>query len=112
MANELELTLDPNGDHIKLKWSQDDEPPSKPIRLEIELLRRRSRAVREALSELNNYVSTNQKFEEEKDPGWRRYADALRKLRQRGQALRNALLNEDDARSQELIRAIENLRSG
>ena len=54
MADALELTLDPNGEHIKLKWSKDDEPLSKPLRLEIELLRRRSRAVREALSELRS----------------------------------------------------------
>ena len=112
MSDTLELTLDPNGEHIKLKWSKDDEPLSKPLRLEIELLRRRSRAVREALSELNSYVCTNQELEEEKDPGWRRYAAVVRKLRQRGQALRSALLNEDDARSQELLRAIESLRSG
>jgi hypothetical protein len=69
MADALELTLDPNGEHIKLKWSKDDEPLSKPLRLEIELLRRRSRAVREALSELDSYVCTNQELEEEKDPG-------------------------------------------
>jgi hypothetical protein len=111
MADALELTLDPNGEHIKLKWSKDDEPLSKPLRLEIELLRRRSRAVREALSELNSYVCTNQELEEEKDPGWRRYAAVVRKLRQRGQALRSALLNEM-TRSQELLRAIESLRSG
>ena len=54
MSDTLELTLDPNGEHIKLKWSKDDEPLSKPLRLEIELLRRRSRAVREALSELTS----------------------------------------------------------
>jgi hypothetical protein len=112
MSDTLELTLDPNGEHIKLKWSKDDEPLSKPLRLEIELLRRRSRAVREALSELNSYVCTNQELEEEKDAGWRRYTAVVRKLRQRGQALRSALLNEDDARSQELLRAIESLRSG
>jgi hypothetical protein len=112
MADELELSLDPNGDHIKLRWSKDDEPPSKPLRLDIDLLRRRSRAVREALCELNSYVCTNQNLEEAKDPGWRCYAGALRALRQKGQALRSALLKEDEPRSQELVRAIEDLRPG
>ena len=36
MAGELELSLDPNGEHIKLRWSKDDEPPSKPLRLDID----------------------------------------------------------------------------
>jgi len=110
MADQLELSLDPNGEHIKLKWSKDDEPLSKPLRLDIDLLRKRSRAVREALSALNSYILTNQELEEEKDPGWQGYAGVLRTLRQRGQALRSALLNEDDARSQELLRTIESLR--
>jgi hypothetical protein len=113
MADTLELTLDPNGEHIKLKWSTDDEPLSKPLRLKIGKLRKRSQDVRDTLGELNNYVCTNQQLEEEKDPGWRCYADVIRKLRQRGEALRNALLDtDDDARSQEFLRAIESLSSG
>ena len=112
MADEIELSLDPNGDHIKLRWSKDDEPPSKPLRLDIDLLRKRSQAVREALSKLNNYVCANQNLEEEKDPGWRCYAGVLSALRQKGQALRSALLKEDEPRSQELLRAIEDLRHG
>jgi hypothetical protein len=112
MADELKLSLDPNGDHIKLRWSKDDEPPSKPLRLDIDLLRKRSQAVREVLSKLNNYVCTNQNLEEERDPGWRSYAGVLRALRQKGQALRSALFKEDEPRSQELFRAIEDLRPG
>ena len=27
MADKLELSLDPNGEHIKLRWSKEDEPP-------------------------------------------------------------------------------------
>jgi hypothetical protein len=112
VGDELELRLDPNGDHIKLRWSKDGEPPSKPLRLDIDLLRKRSRAVREALSELNSYVCTNQNLEEEKDPGWLCYARVLRTLRQKGQALRSALLKEDEPRSEELLRAIEDLQPG
>jgi hypothetical protein len=112
MADELELSLDPNGEDIKLRWSKDDEPPSKPLRLGIDLLRKRSRAVRDALTALNSYVCTNQKLEEEKDPGWRRYAAILKTLRQKGQALRTALLNEEDPRSQDLLRVIEGLQPG
>jgi hypothetical protein len=112
MADKLELSLDPNGEHIKLRWSKDDEPPSKPLRLKSEQLRVRSADVREALNALNSYVCTNQKFEEEKDPGWRRYADVLRTLREKGEALHNALLIEDDPRSQEFLRAIEELPQG
>lgn len=112
MAGELELNLDPNGEHIKLRWSKDDEPPSKPLRLDIDLLRKRSRAVREALSALNNYVCANQNLEEEKDSGWRNYANIIKTLRQKGQALFSALLNEEDPRSQELLRVIGGLSKG
>ncbi len=112
MADKLEITLDPNGEHIKLKWSKDDEPLSKPVRLKVERLRKRSREVREALNELNNYVCGNQQLEEEKDPGWRRYGEVIKKLRRCGQALRNALLNEDDARSEEFLQAVESLGAG
>ena len=66
MADKLELSLDPNGEHIKLRWSKEDEPPSKPLRLKSEQLRVRSADVRGALNALNSYVGTNQKFEEEK----------------------------------------------
>src|ERR1700719_997843 len=99
MADELELSLDPNGDDIKLRWSKDDEPPSKPLRLDIALLRKRSRDVRDALTALNSYVCTNQKLEEEKDPGWQRYAGFLKTLRQKGEALRSTLLDGEDPRS-------------
>jgi len=112
MADKLELSLDPNGEHIKLRWSKEDEPPSKPLRLKSEQLRVRSADVRGALNALNSYVGTNQKFEEEKDPRWRRYADVLRTLREKGEALHNALLIEDDPRSQEFMRAIEELPQG
>jgi hypothetical protein len=40
MADELELSMDPNGEDIKLRWSKGDEPPSKPLRLDIDLLLR------------------------------------------------------------------------
>ena len=86
MVENLELSLDPNGEHIKLRWSKDDEPPSKPLRLYIDLLRKRSGKVREALNGLNDYVCTNQALEEEKDPEWGRYAGVIKALRQRGQA--------------------------
>jgi hypothetical protein len=33
MIGVLELRLDPNDKHIKLRWSRDDEPPSKPLLL-------------------------------------------------------------------------------
>jgi hypothetical protein len=112
MADELELSLDPNGDDIKLRWSKDDEPPSKPLRLDIALLRKRSRDVRDALTALNSYVCTNQKLEEEKDPGWQRYAGILKTLRQKGEALRSTLLDGEDPRSQELLRVIKGLQSG
>jgi hypothetical protein len=112
MADKLELSLDPNGEHIKLRWSKDDEPPSKPLRIDIDLLRKRSRELREALGALNSYVHTNQTLEEENDPGWRRYAGVLRALRQKGQALRSTLVKGDDEPSKELARAIEDLRPG
>jgi len=112
MAGELELSLDPNGEEIKLRWSKDDEPPSRPLRLSIDLLRKRSRAVRDALTALNGYVCANQKLDEEKDPGWRNYAGVIRTLRQKGQALRSALLNGEDPRSQELLHVIESLAPG
>ena len=111
-GSELELSLDPNGDHIKLRWSKDDEPPSKPLRLDIGLLCKRSREVREALNQLNSYVRANQKLEEEKDPGWHRYARVLKTLRQKGEALRNALLNQDNRLSEELAQAIKELEPG
>jgi hypothetical protein len=112
MAGELELSLDPNGEEIKLRWSRDDEPPSRPLRLNIDLLRKRSRAVREALKALNSYVCGNQQLAEENDPGWRNYAGVIKTLRQKGQALRSALLDEEDPRSQELLGVIESLEPG
>jgi hypothetical protein len=112
MAGVLELSLDPNGDQIKLRWSTDDEPLSRPLRLSIEKLRKRSGDVRAALTALNSYVRTNQNFEEEKDPGWRNYASALKTLQQRGRALRNTLLDEEDARSRELLAVIGSLPHG
>ena len=112
MADELKLSLDPNGEEIKLRWSKDDEPPSKPLRLKIALLRKKSRDVRDALTALNGYVCTNQKLEEEKDPGWQRYAGVLKTLRQKGEALHAALLDEEDLRSQELLRVIKGLQPG
>src|SRR5215467_4000675 len=107
MGSGLELSLDPNDEDIKLRWSKDDEPPSKPLRLKSKQLRIRSGDVREALSALNSYVRTNEKFEQENDPGWQRYAEILRALREKGEALRNALLIE-----QELISVIEGLPRG
>ena len=104
MADEIELNLDPNGEEMKLRWSKDDEPPSKPLRLKIALLRKKSRDVRDALTALNGYVCTNQKLEEEKDPGWQRYAGILKTLRQKGEALHAALLDEEDPRSQAFAR--------
>jgi hypothetical protein len=112
MGSELELRLDPNDEDVKLRWSKDDEPPSKPLRLKSKQLRIRSGDVREALNALNSYVCTNQKLAEEQDPEWRCYAEILRTLREKGEALRNALLIEDDPRSQELISAIEELPRG
>jgi len=112
MGSGLELSLDPNDEDIKLRWSKDDEPPSKPLRLKSKQLRIRSGDVREALSALNSYVRTNEKFEQENDPGWQRYAEILRALREKGEALRNALLIEDDPPSQELISVIEGLPQG
>ena len=112
MAGALELFLDPNGDEIKLRWSRDDDPPSKPLRLSIDQLRKRSRDVREALTALNRYVCSNQNFEEDKDPGWRNYGRALKALQQRGRALRSTLLNEEDPRGRELLSVIENLPAG
>ena len=112
MGSGLELSLDPNDEDIKLRWSKDDEPPSKPLRLKSKQLRIRSGDVREALSALNSYVRTNEKFEQENDPGWQRYAEILRALREKGEALRNALLIEDDPPSQELISVIEGLPRG
>jgi hypothetical protein len=84
MGSGLELSLDPNDEDIKLRWSKDDEPPSKPLRLKSKQLRIRSGDVREALSALNSYVRTNEKFEQENDPGWQRYAEILRALREKG----------------------------
>ena len=110
MASTLELSLDPNGEQIKLRWSKDDEPPSKPLRLKSEQLRNRSGDVREALNELNRYICTNEKLEVEKDPGWQRYAKVLKGLRQKGEALHSALLDQDG--SLELSRAIEELEPG
>src|SRR6516162_1642572 len=115
MADKLELSLDPNGEHIKLRWSKEDEPPSKPLRLKSEQLRVRSADVRGALNALNSYVGTNQKFEEEKTldgDATPMSSDVLRTLREKGEALHNALLIEDDPRSQEFMRAIEELPQG
>ena len=75
-------------------------------------MRKRSRAVREALSALNNYVCGNQTLEEEKDPGWRNYAAIIKTLRQKGQALFSAFLSEEAPRSQELLRVIGGLPQG
>src|SRR5262245_27624873 len=112
MADALELSLDPNGDQIKLKWSKDDEPWSRPFKLSIDLLRKRSQAIRDALTALNDYVRTNQDLEEEQDRGWRNYASVLKTLRQKGQALRYALFNEEDPRARELLNVIESLPQG
>jgi hypothetical protein len=112
MAGELELSLDPNGEHIKLRWSKDDEPPSKPLRLNIDRLRKQSRDIRDVLNELNNYICTNEQFEEGKDPGWQKYKTILKKLRQKGQALHTTLLMGEDPRSQELSRVVESLSRG
>ena len=88
---------------------------SKPLRLKSEQLRVRSADVRGALNALNSYVGTNQKFEEEKTldgDATPMSSDVLRTLREKGEALHNALLIEDDPRSQEFMRAIEELPQG
>ena len=113
MPGELELNLDPNGDHIKLWWKAEDEPPSKPLRLSRDKLRKRSGEVREALNKLNAYVCKNQKLQEESDPGWQHYSEILRTLRQKGRALYSTLFDDDDEpRTQELLRAIDGVGSG
>jgi hypothetical protein len=112
VAGELELMLDPNGDEIKLMWCKDHGPFSKPLRLPSALLSKRSRDIRTALSELNAYVRANQDLVEEKDPGWKRYADVLKELQQQGRALYNTLFDEGDLRSQALLHALQSLDPG
>jgi len=112
MPAQLELMLDPNGSEIKVMWSKNHGPFSKPLKLPSALLRDRSREVRSALSALNAYIRTNQNLEEEKDPGWRRYAGVVKELRQQGQALHNALLDEDEPHAQHLLQVLGGLASG
>jgi hypothetical protein len=109
MSGQLELRLDPNGNEIKVTWRKDDGAWSKTLKLPSALLRDRARDVRAALSSLNAYVRTNQDLMEEKDPAWKRYASVLKELRQQGQALHNALLDEDDPRGRDLSHALQHL---
>ena len=112
MLTPLELMLDPNDDQIKVTWHKGSGPFSKPLKLSSALLSRRSHDVRAALSELNAYVRTNQDLDEEKDPGWKRYAGALKELQQRGAALYNAIFDEGDLRAQALLHALQSLGTG
>jgi hypothetical protein len=81
-----------------------DGPFSKPVD--------RSRAVRAALNELNEYVRRNPELHEEKDPGWKEYLSDLGKLRQRGKALHNALFLENDLRSRAFSEKLQHLTPG
>src|SRR5262249_37825273 len=112
MPAELELMLDPNGDEIKVTWHKGSGPFSKPLKVSSALLSRSSHDVRAALSDLNAYVRTNQDFDEQKDPGWKRYAGALKELRQQGEALYNAFFDEGDLRAQALLQALQSLEAG
>jgi hypothetical protein len=112
MPTQLELMLDPNGDEIKVTWHKGSGPFSKPLKLSGALLSRRSHDVRAALSELNAYVRTNQDLDEEKDPGWKRYAGALKELQQQGAALYNAFFDDGDLRAQALLQALQSLGAG
>jgi hypothetical protein len=112
MPAQMELMLDPNGNEIKVMWCKDHGPFSKPLKLPSALLRVRSRDLRAALSALNAYIRTNQNLDEVKDPGWLRYAAAIKELRQQGQALHDALFDEDQPSAQHLRQALQALAPG
>jgi hypothetical protein len=112
MAEHMELNLDPNEYEIKMTWRTDDGPWSKPLRLSTALLRERSRGVRAALSNLNDYVRSNPDLIEERDTRWERYSAAIKELREQGSALYNALFVDGDLRSDAFSRALDNLVPG
>src|SRR5262249_36306994 len=105
--------LDPNGDQIKLMWCKENGPFSKPLKYSTAALAALSHGIRVALNELNRYVRTNQNLEEEKDPGWTRYAAAMLELRQRGAALYNELFHdEENPHVEALLQALQSLERG
>jgi hypothetical protein len=113
VATQLELMLDPNGDQIKLMWCKENGPFSKPLKYSTAALAALSHGVRSALSELNSYVRTNQDLQEEKDPGWKRYAAAMLELRQQGAALYNELFHDDEnPHIEALLQALQSLEPG
>jgi hypothetical protein len=112
MPRDMELQLNPNGDITKLTWRSDDGNWSKPVKLPRELLRARSRDVRKALSNLNDYVRLNPGLSEERDPGWERYSSALKALRDEGRALHSALSVDDDTHSKAFLQALQHLNLG
>lgn len=93
-VREIEFDLTPNGSEIKLKWRMDGYSPSfsKPIKLNADLLRNRSKVVRTTLKELNEYIRRNPDLKEERDPEWKQYCEAFGKIVDAGRSLRAALL--------------------
>jgi hypothetical protein len=94
-SKEIEFIVTPNDKDVKLQWRADNSPLSKPIKINAELLERRSTGLRKALAALNEYVRRNPALDEARDPEWKAYRLALQEIASSGKALRAALLRED-----------------
>jgi hypothetical protein len=111
MSGDLEIEFSPHDEQVKMKWRVSGNW-SKPVLMASELLRTRSSEVRSTLSELNEYVRSNPRSEEERDPGWRQYRKILDKLKARGRALRHAIFHPTDAVGKATLNMIYGLKQG
>jgi hypothetical protein len=112
-TKEIEFFLTPNGSEIKLQWRADGYGASlsKPVRINAELLRKRSAEVRTALTAMNEYVRRNPNLSEERDAGWKSYRSALGEIVDGGRALRAALLRSEPG-ARPLEDALASISSG
>jgi hypothetical protein len=108
----VELYISPNGKDVVLWWQeQPGTPASRTWHVPQASVATRSRDVRQVLKELNDYLRTNPRLHEERDPSWEKYLAIVNELKERGRSLHRVLFQypERPPPAHELEMAIENL---
>jgi hypothetical protein len=108
----MEIMLNPNDSEIKILWRTDNGPLAAPLKVHKDYLHECTKGVRAALSGINEYIARNPHFSEERDPGWDKYGDAVRALREAGRRLYNGLFDQQDDEARALLQALDELPIG
>jgi hypothetical protein len=107
----MEIRIDPNGDTTKIRLKKGGPADSRPVIVGTHLLRDRSKTLREALDNLNDYVRLRGN-KVDFDPGLRRYAQLIMELKEQGSALHTALFSTQNEGARALLNKLSTLKDG